>query len=105
MSVLILIGLMLILAPIAWLLALGLSLTRRRRRAVADVAAARWQAGHYSTRGVTHVVVRLKTPARHQVLEQREIGVVADADPDYDRTFLSLISTAEERAALLRSVA
>ena len=105
MSELILIGLMLVLAPIAWLLALGLSLTRRRRRAVADATAARWQAGHYSTRGVTHVVVRLRTPSRHQVLEQREIGTVADVDPDYDRTFLSLISAAEERAALLRSVA
>ena len=105
MSDLILIGLMLVLAPIAWAIALALSLTKRRRRSVADATAARWQAGHYSSRGVTHVVVRLKTPSWNQVLEQREIGAVADTDPDYDRTFLSLISTAEERAALLRSVA
>lgn len=101
---LILFGLMLVLAPAAGFLAVGMSLTKHRRRALADTNAATWQVGHYSTRGVTHVVVRLKTPTRQQVLEQRQVGTVADADPDYDRALLSLVSTAEERAALLRSL-
>ena len=94
----------LVLVPIAAFLAAGLSVARGRRRVRADADAAVWQVGHFSTAGVTHVVVRLETPSGRQVLEQREIGTVPDTDPDYDRAFLSLISTAEERAALLRSL-
>lgn len=104
MWVVILIGLMLVLVPTAGFLTLGWSMTRRRRRILADAKAATWQVGHYSSRGVTRVVVRLKTPVRQHVLEQRQVGTVADIDPDYDRALLSLISAAEERAALLRSL-
>ena len=102
MRVLILVGLLLV--PVAGFLAAGMSVARQRRLAAADAEAATWRVGHYSTGGVTHVVVRLETPARRRVLEQREIGAVPDADPDYDRRLLALVSTAEERAALLRSL-
>ena len=102
MRTLILVGL--VLVPIAAFVAASMSVARGRRRARADADAAVWRVRHLSTAGVTHVVVRLETPSGRQVLEQREIGTVPDTDPDYDRTFLSLISTAEERAALLRSL-
>ncbi|MDQ1736476.1 MAG: hypothetical protein QOH56_2727, partial [Pseudonocardiales bacterium] len=41
--------------------------------------------------------------SRSEIAERREIGGVANADPDYERKLLDLLETATNRAALLNS--
>jgi hypothetical protein len=41
--------------------------------------------------------------SRSEIAERREIGAIANTDPDYERKLLDLLETATNRAALLNS--
>jgi hypothetical protein len=68
---------------------------------------AEWVAEHITAGDRTVVVVARKLSnrdrSRSEIAERREIGGVANADPDYERKLLDLLETATNRAALLNS--
>jgi hypothetical protein len=68
---------------------------------------AEWVAEHITAGDRTVVVVARKLSNRDrsssEIPERREIGAVANTDPDYERKLLDLLETATNRAALLNS--
>ena len=84
-----------------WFIVATVRSERRQRRARA-IASARWRAAHASRDGRTRVVVVLTAadPERTE-LDSREVAVIGDDDPDYDRKFLDAMLTARERAEIL----
>jgi hypothetical protein len=68
---------------------------------------AEWVSEHITVGDRTVVVVAHKLSnrdrSRSEIAERREIGAIANADPDYERKLLDLLETATNRAALLNS--
>ncbi len=92
---------LLVAVALAVYVAVSLSGTRRERQALAG---ARWQAAHRSDGARTVVVVERVVPGRpgpDGVLEERVIGELDDADPDWEVHFAELMGRARVRAAAL----
>jgi hypothetical protein len=68
---------------------------------------AEWVAEHITVGDRTVVVVARKLSnadrSSSEIAERREIGSIANNDPDYERKLLDLLETATNRAVLLNS--
>jgi hypothetical protein len=66
-----------------------------------------WVAEHLTVNDRTVVVVarKLSSPDRSdtEIAERREVGTIANNDPDYERKLLDLLETATNRAVFLNS--
>ena len=67
------------------------------------VAGARWVTAHYAAGESTKVVVRKVVPATGEVVDEHQVAVIEDSDPDYDEKFLEAMALARSRAALFES--
>lgn len=70
-----------------------------RRREHAALTSARWQVAHRSDGARTLVVVQ--HVAGSTVLDERPVGTLDDADPDWEAHFAELMGRARVRAAAL----
>lgn len=91
-----------ILVAIAWFVVRAAdTLPRRPQRRSMEPAC--WRVAHTSREGTTQVLVRREDPVSGEVLDEREVGSVPDADPDFDAKLMEALATAHSRAALFNT--